>query len=127
MKFPAWYGISVGALIILQWIFFLATNSVPQLETAPWEIGHHIAAELLLALTLLAGGIGALRSLQWGKKILLVALGMAIYSEVNSPGYFAQLGQWALVGMFAMLLIGAALSVMALLKTHLLEMEGSDP
>jgi len=126
MKFPAWYGIGVGALIILQWIFFLATNSVPQLETAPWEIGHHIAAELLLASTLLAGGIAALRSFPWGKQILLVALGMAIYSEINSPGYFAQLGQRPLVGMFAVLVIGAALSVMLLLKAHPLEVERND-
>jgi len=118
MKFPAWYGISVGTLIILQWIFFLVTGSVTELQTAPWEIGHHMAAELLLALGLLTGGIATLRSIRWGKTILLVALGMAIYSELNSPGYFAQLGQWALVGMFAVLLLGAAWSVMVLLKAE---------
>lgn len=115
MKFPAWYGISVGILIILQWIFFLATGSVPELRTAPWEIGHHIAAEVLLALTMLTGGIATLRSKRWGERILLVALGMAIYSEINSPGYFAQLGQWALVAMFAVLLLAALWSVMHLL------------
>jgi len=116
MKFPAWYGISVGALIILQWIFFLATGSVPQLQTARWEIGFHISAELLLAFTLLIGGIATLSSKGWGEKILLVALGMAIYSEINSPGYFAQLGQWALVAIFAFLLFGATISVILLLK-----------
>ena len=41
---------------------------------------------------------------------------MAIYSEINSPGYFAQPGQWALVVMFAVLLFGAVWGVMALLK-----------
>jgi hypothetical protein len=41
---------------------------------------------------------------------------MAIYSEINSPGYFAQLGQWPLVVMFAVLLFCAAWSVMILLK-----------
>jgi hypothetical protein len=115
MKFPAWYGISVGILIILQWIFFIATGSVPELQTAPWEIGYHIAAELLLAVTLLIGGTATLKSIHWGGKLLLVALGMAIYSEINSPGYFAQLGQWALVGMFALLLLAAAWSVLVLL------------
>ena len=117
MKVPAWYGIGVGALIVLQWIFFLVTGSVPELQTAPWEIGHHIAAELLLAGTLLAGGIGALRLFPWGKGILLVAIGMAFYSEINSPGYFAQRGQWALVSMFAALLVGAIWSVIVLLKS----------
>ena len=116
MKFSSWYGIGVGLLIILQWVFFLGTNSVPELQTAPWEIGAHISAELLLALVLIAGGIATLKSLRWGARILLVALGMAIYSEINSPGYFAQLGQWTLVGMFAVLLLGAALSITLLLK-----------
>jgi hypothetical protein len=115
MKFPAWYGISIGTLIILQWIFFIATGSVPELQTAPWEIGHHIAAETLLALTLIVGGTATLKSIRWGERLLLVALGMAIYSEINSPGYFAQLGQWALVGMFAILLLAATWSVLVLL------------
>lgn len=116
MKFSSWYGIVVGTLIILQWIFFLATGAVPQIQTAPWEIGFHMSAELLLALALLVGGLATLRSKGWGVKTLLVALGMAIYSEINSPGYFAQLGQWAMVAMFAVLLFGATLSVMLLLK-----------
>jgi len=116
MKLSPWYGIFVGSLIVIQWMFFLITNSVPQLQTAPWEIGFHISAELLLALTLLVGGIATLREKLLGKNILLVGLGMAIYSEINSPGYFAQLGQWALVVMFAVLLFGAVLSTMLLIK-----------
>ena len=116
MKFSAWYGIGVGTLIILQWMFFLATGSIPQLQTARWEIGLHISAELVLALGLLAGGIATLRAMRQGEKVLLVALGMAIYSEINSPGYFAQLGQWALVVMFALLLFGATFAVMSLLR-----------
>lgn len=116
MKFASWYGIIVGVLIILQWIFFLVAGAVPELETTPWAFGFHISAELLLALALITGGTATLRSVSWGKKILLVALGMAMYSEINSPGYFAQLGQWALVAMFAVLLFGATMSVMLLLK-----------
>ena len=116
MKFPAWYGIGVGTLIILQWIFFIATDSVPELQTTPWAIGFHIAAEILLAFALLVSGLATLRSKLWGTKTLLVALGMAIYSEINSPGYFGQLGQWTLVIMFAVLLFGATFSVMLLLR-----------
>lgn len=116
MKFPSWYGIGVGILIVVQWIFFLGTGSVPELQTARWEIGLHISAEVLLALALLTGGIATLKSMRWGEKVLLVALGMAIYSEINSPGYFAQLGQWPLVAMFAVLLFCAVWSVTILLK-----------
>jgi hypothetical protein len=116
MKFPAWYGIIVGLLIILQWMFFLGMGSVPELQTTPRAIAFHIAAEALLALTLLVGGIATLRLKRWGKPVLLLAIGMAIYSEINSPGYFAQLGQWMLVGMFALLLLGAAWSARLLLS-----------
>lgn len=116
MKYSAIYGMSVGVLIILQWIFFVASGSVPELQTAPWEIGFHISAELLLALALLIAGIATWRSTRWGEKILLVALGMAIYSEINSPGYFAEQGQWAIVVMFAVLLFGAVFACMSLLR-----------
>ena len=116
MKFSSWYGIGVGTLIILQWIFFIATGSVPEFQTTPWAISFHMMAELLLALALLISGITTLRLNPWGEKALLIALGMAIYSEINSPGYFAQLGQWVLVAMFAILLLGATIAVMMILK-----------
>jgi hypothetical protein len=69
-------------------------------------------------LFLIASGIGTLKSRTWGKHALLVGLGMVIYSEIVSPGYFAQLGQWALVAMFAILLCGATVAVMLLLKNR---------
>lgn len=119
MKFSAWYGIGVGTLIIVQWIFFVATNSVPEFQTTPWAISFHMMAELLLALALLISGIAALYLNPWGEKALLAALGMAIYSEINSPGYFAQLGQWAPVAMFAVLLFGAVIAVMMILRRKL--------
>jgi hypothetical protein len=89
---------------------------VPEIQTTPWAIGFHMTAELCLALALLIGGIAILRSKSWGEKALLAALGMAIYSEINSPGYFAQLSQWALVAMFALVLFGAVIAVMMILK-----------
>lgn len=41
---------------------------------------------------------------------------MLLYSVIVSPGYFAQLGQWALVGMFALLLVLAVASIGSLLR-----------
>lgn len=110
-RFPAAYGIVVGILIVAQWAFFLAAGAVPEVQTAPWSIGFHLAAELVLALALIAGGIATWQSRKWGVPVLLVALGMAVYSEIVSPGYFAQQGTWALVGMFAVLLAGALLAI----------------
>jgi hypothetical protein len=111
VRYAAWYGIVVGLLIVLQRALFLITGAVPELQSAPLSIGFHMAAEWILALALIAGGVALLRARRWGGRVLMVVLGMAIYSEINSPGYFAQQGTWALVGMFAVLLAGALVGV----------------
>ena len=119
MKFPAWYGIVVGVLMFAQWMVSIFAGGVPEFRTAPREIAFHLAAEMSTAVMLLIGGIAALRSLPWSKQILLLGLGMVIYSEIVSPGYFAQLNQWGFVAVFALLLFGAALAVTQLLNQNI--------
>jgi len=121
MRFPAWYGIVVGILMIVQWIFSILSGGVPEFHTEPWRIGFHLAAEFATAVLLILGGIAVLRSLTWGSTVLLIGLGMVIYSEIVSPGYFAQLGQWPMVGMFVLLLGGAIWSVLLLLRGNVTE------
>lgn len=115
MKFAAWYGILVGLLMIAQWMVSILTGGVPEFQTAPWEIAFHLAAEMSTAALLVAGGIAALKSIRRARELLLLGLGMVIYSEMVSPGYFAQLGQWAFTAMFAVLFCGAIWSVIRLL------------
>jgi hypothetical protein len=119
LKFSTWYGIAVGSLMIAQWTFSIVSGGVPEFETAPWAIAFHLAAEMSTALILITGGLATLKSISWGKTALLTGLGMVIYSEIVSPGYYAQLGQWLFVGMFAILLFGAVWSVMLLLRENI--------
>jgi hypothetical protein len=116
MKFSAWYGIVVGFGMIAQWTFSILSGGVPEFQTEPWRIAFHLAAEFSTALVLIVSGLATLRSAAWGKSALLVALGMVIYSEIVSPGYFAQLGQWPMVGMFAIILVGAVTGVRLLMR-----------
>jgi len=116
MKFSAWYGILVGILMIAQWTFSILSGGVPEFGSSPWAIAFHLAAEMSTAVILVIGGIAMLRSIAWAKPILLLSLGMLIYSEIVSPGYFAQLGQWGPVIVFAILLLGAVWSVVLLLS-----------
>ena len=118
MKFPAWYGIIVGILMIVQWILSIISGGVPEFQTEPWRIGFHLAAEFSTAIMLIVGGVAVFRSASRGKTVLLIGLGMVIYSEIVSPGYFAQLGQWPMVGIFTLLLGGAILSLILLLRNH---------
>jgi hypothetical protein len=118
MKYSAWYGILVGFLMIVQWGFTIITGGVPEFKTTPWAIGFHLAAEMSTALVLIIAGIALLKSVSWGKQLLLTGLGMVMYSEIVSPGYFAQQSQWAMVGMFAILLFGATWAVMSILRNR---------
>jgi hypothetical protein len=116
MRFPAWYGIIIGGLMIIQWTFSIVSGGVPEFQTEPWRIGFHLAAEFSTAVMLILGGMAVLRSAAWGRPVLLIGLGMVIYSEIVSPGYFAQLGEWPMAGMFSILLGGAIGSVILLLS-----------
>ena len=118
MKFAAWYGIVVGFGMIAQWAFSIVSGGVPEFQTEPWRIAFHLAAEFSTALMLIISGIATLKSIPWGKTAMLMGLGMVIYSEIVSPGYFAQLGQWAMVAMFAVLFFGALWSVRLLLSRN---------
>jgi hypothetical protein len=116
MRFAAWYGIVVGALMLAQWAYFLAAGSVPELRAEPYRIAFHLVGEFATALGLIVAGAGLLRAKHWGRTLYPVAAGMVIYSEVVSPGYFAQHGQWPFVAMFALLLALAILSVTLLAR-----------
>jgi len=111
MTFAALYAIVIGILMIGQWVFFLATKRVPELETEPIRILFHLAAEFITAIALLVGGLGLLTNSNWGLQIYLVSMGMLLYTVIVSPGYFAQKREWPMVGMFAVLLILALISL----------------
>ncbi len=111
MKCAGWYSILVGVLMVGQWGFFLATGQVPELKTEPIRIAFHLAAEFTAALGLMIGGAGLLKGRIWANAVYLVATGTLIYSAIVSPGYFAQQGQWAFVGMFGVLLVLALVGV----------------
>ena len=97
------YAIAVGLLMGGMWSVLLATGQVPELQTAPIEIGLHLAAEGLTAAALLVAGVGLLRTRRWATSMFALALGMLLYTVVNSAGYYGQLGEWAMVGFFAVL------------------------
>ena len=110
MKFASLYAIVVGGLMLAQWSFFLIAGMVPEFQTTPVKISFHLIAELLTALALIITGSASLRGKQWGLTLYAVAIGMLIYTVINSAGYFAQLGEWPFVSMFALLLVGALIS-----------------
>jgi hypothetical protein len=49
LKLPGIYGIFVGLMMLVQWVFFLATAQVPELQTEPWRIALHLVVEFTTA------------------------------------------------------------------------------
>lgn len=105
MKFGSWYAIFVGIMMIGQWMLFLATGQVPELQSEPLRVLFHLAAEGITAAGLIWAGVALLRRIAHAQVAYHLFSGMLLYSVIVSPGYFAQLGQWAFVGMFAVLCI----------------------
>ena len=85
--------------MIAQWAMFLLSGSVPELRSEPVRIGFHLAAELLTAVVLIVAGAGTLGAKRWARELLLVGLGMLVYTSIVSPGYFAQRGQMGFLAM----------------------------
>jgi len=111
MVFASVFALVVGAGMIGQWLFFLVTGQVPELKTEPLRIRFHLVAEFATAIALLVGGIALLTNQTWGRWFYLLAMGMLLYTVIVSPGYFAEKGQWAFVGMFAAILLLALVSI----------------
>ena len=49
MVFASIFALVVGAGMIGQWLFLLASGQVPELETEPLRIRFHLAAEFVAA------------------------------------------------------------------------------
>jgi hypothetical protein len=109
--FAAIFALVVGLGMIGQWLFFLATGQVPELKTEPLRIRFHLVGEFATAIALLVGGFALLTDQTWGVRFYTLAAGMLLYTVIVSPGYFAEKGQWGFVGMFAVLLLLALVSV----------------
>ncbi|MGD9030597.1 MAG: hypothetical protein PVG25_12375 [Anaerolineae bacterium] len=111
MIFATVFALVIGAFVIGQWLFFLATDQVPELKTEPLRIRFHLVAEFVTAIALLIGGIALLTGQAWGRWFYPLAMGMLLYTVIVSPGYFAEKGQWLFVVMFSVVLLLALVSI----------------
>jgi hypothetical protein len=117
MLFPAIFAMSVGALMIAQWAVTLVRSPVAGPDQDPisgrgtTEMAFHWVAEGATAAALITAGFGLLLGWNGAPKLYLVSIGALIYTVINSPGFFAQRKQWAMVTLFAVLLTLSAVSI----------------
>jgi len=100
-------------MMLATWVFFVMAGQVPELRTEPIRIGFHLAAEAVTAIALIGAGFVTLRNRKGAAWLGLAANGMLVYTAIVSPGYFAQKGEWPLVGVFAIILALAVANIVA--------------
>ena len=112
------YSITVGASMLMMWLVFYLTGSIPELTTERERIIFHLAAEITTATALIIAGTGLLKTKRWGDQLYLLSTGALIYTAIQSPGYFLQNGEIGFVVMFAVLLAVAFVLLVSMIKNR---------
>lgn len=115
MRLVAWFQIVVGVSVLGLWSVLLLGGQVPEVQAGQVDIWFHLAAELTMAGLLVVAGVAVVRRSRRATGLSAVALGLLGYSVLNSPGYYAERGDWAMVAMFAVLVLAVAASLVRLL------------
>jgi len=108
------YAIAVAVFMAGFWGFLVATGHA-ELKERPWDMRLHLAAEFTTASFLVLSGAGSFLGLSRIPLLASVALGVLLYTVVNSPGFYAVKGNWPMVGMFAVLSVLTAAAILGLL------------
>jgi hypothetical protein len=103
------FSLFCGIAMLVTWGVLLGTGQVTELKTSPFQAIALLAAEILTAIALIAGGYGLLRKRLWGLRVDLAALGMLLYCAIYSIGFFGQQGILPAAIFFAAVVILAAL------------------
>lgn len=107
--------IAIGMLIIGMWTALLLSKKVEDLETNRWGMTFHILSEFLTGMLLIVAGTSSILDARWSTEVSLVALGMLMYTIINSSGYYAQKGEKAMVFMFAFLGVLTVIAIVSLI------------
>lgn len=106
--------IIVGIFMIGFWGVLVARGEA-ELKERPWDMRYHLTAEFATAGLLILSGAGSFVGLGGLSVVAPLALGMLLYTVINSAGYYAGRGNRPMVGMFSFLTVLTVLAVLDLL------------
>lgn len=117
MRLVGWFEIAIGISIAGLWAMLLMTRQVPEIAEGRRDIWFHLGAELLTAALLIAAGVAVLTvGSQTAGVMAAMGLGALLYTTINSPGYYADLGQWPMVAMFVLLAVATLVTSAVLVR-----------
>jgi hypothetical protein len=117
MKVSGWFHIVIGSGILVAWVLLVAAGDVPEIAAGQRDIWFHIAAEAATGVVLIAAGVALLRNSSQARVLSALALGALFYTAVNSPGYYADRGDWAVAAMFLMVALASGMLAANLLRS----------
>jgi hypothetical protein len=117
MRWVAWYLLAVGSGIAVLWTVLLVTRQVPEVQDGDMAIRFHLAAEAVLASSLIGAGVALLAGGGVQARVLAgVGLGALVYSALNSPGYYAAQRRWDMVAFFGVVVAATAAALVVVLR-----------
>jgi hypothetical protein len=101
--FSSVVSIAIGVGMAGFWTMSLASRSVPEVRAGSREIWFHVTAEMLTAAALVAAGLGTIAApeAQWSVLLAAAAFGALVYTLIQSPGFYVEHRNPAMLGMFA--------------------------
>ncbi len=108
-------AIIMGVFMIGFWSMLLLANQVRE-EEKPYAISFHLAGEFGTAVLLIVGDTGLWFGVVWAKILASFALGMLLYTVIVSPGYYAQLKNLPMVGIFVPRIVLTIVAIVTILK-----------
>jgi hypothetical protein len=97
------YCAVMGVFMVVWWALDISRGALARPDRSRPEIVLHLAAELVTAGLLVAGG--ALLIAEGISSLALAGLGMLLYTVIASPGYFIARHEWPPAAMFAVLIV----------------------
>ncbi|WP_421724497.1 hypothetical protein [Bauldia sp.] len=109
------FAIAVGVVMILLWVWFIATGDVPELETRPLSAWFHVIGELATAALLIFTGWGLRTGASWAPRLYILATGMLLLAIIHA---FAWYGERGAVGMVIALVALGVVAVFFALRAE---------
>ncbi len=108
----ALFSAVMGILLVTTWLVLLAGGAYEtELASQTASTLSLLAAEFLTAGLLLVGATGLLRDRDWGGRVELAALGMLLYTTVNTIGVSVEEGIYPAAVFMALVAGGAAVLI----------------
>lgn len=95
----------IGIGVIGLWIMLIGTKQVPEFDYEPIAIVVHIIIETIMALLALLSAVLLWKNRSFRYRVVLVTCGMILYSSINASGYYAELGDVAMLIMFGCIIV----------------------